>query len=460
MLNVRASKPISSRFIKLDMSFAEQVVYWAIVLTPLWWLLGVQTLLYPAIAIILVLISFDFDKLLRSSVPACVWAWLVMSLVMLATATIGLSNVGFDIQKIAATLVTFFKSYFLIYACLVLPFWNRIRVSVITRAVAWMTTGYLATIAIQMVMLVLRIGGSGFLPPLARLIPGDKLSLQVKFAVFQPFFGIPLPRTALYTPDPPILGVCAVLCFFICLGETNRRLRNFGLTGCLVALLISASRLAWLCLPLGLLIIVCFRSRLARQGSLWVASFTALLCGLLGLTFNQLLEKPLEIFTSARATSSTDREFVVRKTLEAWQESPWLGWGIISGSVRWYTYDIALGSFSTYASVLYLHGIIGFIFFVAALALTLWSYWGLAVRGNLLYKRAFASLLALYVFCNAIPLTWMTVYFWFFFLWLGAILSETHQHRTTVYSWEHLSEKFEYGKSFYQIVGAKMIFAF
>jgi len=294
------------------------------------------------------------------------------------------------------------------------------------------------TIAIEMVMLVLRIGQAGFLPPLTRLLPGDKLSLRVTFANMQPFFGIPLPRTVLYTPDPPIVGVCGLLCFFICLGETDRRLRRFAISGSLLALLLSFSRIAWVSFPLTVLIVVCFRSRLVRQGSLWGASSISLLCGFLGLTFSQLLNQGLEIFNKARAESSTDRELVVRKTLEAWQQSPWIGWGIIRGSVKWYTYDIALGSFSTYASVLYLHGIVGFIVFVTALASTVGSFWEPAVRGNPMSKRAVASLVGLYLLCNATPLTWMTVYFWFFFLWLGAILAETRQNRQSVSSWSEL----------------------
>lgn len=443
MLNVTSNTAGSRRVdFKLGvLSFPERVIYWTIVLTPLWWLLGIQTLLYPAIATVLLAVNFDIDKLIRSEIPACVWAWLAMAVVMLWTATFGLSNVGFEILKTAATVVTFFKSYFLIFACMVLPFWHCLRVRVVTRAVAWMTTGYLVTIAIEMVMLALKIGGAGFLPPLARVIPGDKQSLLVTFAEYQPFFGISLPRTVLYTPDPPILGVCALLCFFICLGETNRRLRKFALVGCVIALLISFSRLAWICFPLALLITAYFRSTLARQGSLWGVSFTSLLCGFLGLTLDELLKTPLEVFNGARASSTTDRELVVRKTLEAWQESPWLGWGIAQGSVRWYIYDITLGSFSTYAAVLYLHGIIGFIFFMAALISTLGSFWGPAFRGNPLCNRALASLIALYVLCNATALSWMTVYLWFFFVWLGAILSELQQNHGSVSSWNQLSRR-------------------
>lgn len=439
--NSSASSSVQERF-KLDtLSFPEQVVYWTIVLTPLYWLSSLQTLLYPAIVIGLLIFNFEIDKLIRKSLPVCVWAWLAMALVMLWTAMLGLSSINAGFIRLAATGVTFIKSYFLIFACLALPFWHRVRLQVVTRAVAWMATGYLVAIAIQLVMLFLNVGKTGFISPLARLMPGDALSLRVSFARYDVFFGIPVPRSALYMPDPPILGVCAVLCFFICLGESNRRLRQWALAGCIAALLISLSRTAWVCFVLGILIVACFRNQWARQGSLWSSSFTALLCGLFGLTLNELINKPLEFFNRARAASSNDREYVVSKTLEAWQEYPWLGWGVIRGSVQWYTYDIALGSFSTYASVLYLHGVIGFIIFITALGSTLWSFWRPAMQGNPLCKRAVATLVALYVLCQATPLSWMTVYFWFYFVWLGAILAKLQQEQRSPSSWEELARR-------------------
>ncbi len=424
------------------MSFPEKVIYWVIVLTPLWWLLGIQTLFYPAVVVGLLAVNFDIDKLTRVSIPACIWAWLGMAIVMVWTATFGLDDVGFAFQRIAATFVTFFKSYCLIVTALLLPFWHEIRVKVVTRAVAWMATGYLVTIAIEMVMLAVGLGKEPFLPPLARLIPGGALSLLVTFADLQPFFGIPLPRTVLYTPDPPIVGVCSILSFFICLGEENRRLRQISVAGCLTALLISFSRLSWVSFVIALVITACFRSSLARQGSLWIGSLSSLLCALLGgLTLSDLVKKPLEIFNSARAESSKDRELVVTKTLEAWQQRPWMGWGIIQGSVKWYIYDIVLGSFSTYASVLYLHGIIGFIFFLAALGSTLWSTWTPAIRGNHHCQWAFASLVALYMLLNGTPLTWMAVYLWYFWVWLGAIIAEIQRNEQCVSRWQQLADR-------------------
>lgn len=424
-----------------NLSFSERVIYWTIVLTPLWWVLGIQTLLYPIVAAFLLTIGFDLNKIIKGSLPICNWAWLVMILAALWTNIFGLESIGFPAFKTAATLFTLFKGYFLIFACMTLPFWHRIRVEVITRAVCWMTSGYLVILTIQFLILFALGPQKSILPPLARLIPGDKLSLMIKFAVIQPFFGIPLPRTDLYTADPPILGACALLCFFICLGETNNRLRNLSLIGCFTALVISQSRLAWVCFPLVWVIIYCFRSGLARQAYLWVISLTSLFAAVLSLSIQDLIALPLATFNSARADSSKDREYIVNATIDAWKESPWIGWGIMGKTVTWGNgaFELPLGTFSSYAQILYIHGIFGFLTFIFALVSTLCSFWQPAVRGNIICQRAFGSLIALYLLINATNLSWMAIYFWFFFIWLGVILAQIEQQRVNIVNWEQLS---------------------
>jgi O-antigen ligase len=422
------------------MSLSEKVLYWTICLTPIWWLFGIQVLLYPTVVFIVLILNFNFDKLIRASIPQCVWSWLLMTLIMIWTAIIGLDTVDFALLKAAAALVMLYKSYLLVFASLLLPFFCRIRVRVITRATAWLTSGFLAALGIEMAMLFLKIGGTGYLPPLAKIIPGDKQSLRVTFAVWQPFFGIPLPRTVLYTADPPIVGVCAILFFFICLGETNSSLRKTALTGCVAALVISQSRLAWICFPLVIGLMGCLRNNWIRQSFLWTTALTALASSFLGIAFKDFLTQPMAVFTKARPESSTDRELVIHKTLEAWQDKPWFGWGTVQGSVQWHIYDIALGAFSTYPSVLYLHGIIGLVVFLFAQFSTVVAFWKDAVQGNPLHLRAIASLLGLYFLCSGMPFTWMIVYFWFFFVWLGAILVETQEQEQISFQNQRLTQ--------------------
>ncbi|GAB1542686.1 hypothetical protein NUACC21_53600 [Scytonema sp. NUACC21] len=394
---------------------------------------------YPTVVIVLFAVSFDLDKVIRGSLPASVWAWLGMALVMLWTAIVGLHSMGFPVKETAAAAVTFLKSYFFIFACLALPFWAQLRVHVITRATALMAISYLIATALQMILLAVGIGNTAYAPLLARLIPGEKSSLMIVLASIQPFFGIPLPRTVLYTPDPPILGICGVVCFLICLGETNRQIRKWALAGSLCALIVSFSRLAWICLPLALLIIVCFRSHIIREINLWLASLTFLICSFLGLTVGDLIDKPMQIFDSARAESSKVRALVVSKTLEAWQKKPWLGWGVIQGSVNVYDNEyVTLGSFSSYAAVLYLHGIVGLVVLIFTLLLTLFSFYTPSVRGDILSKRAFACLVVLYIQMNSIPLSWVAASIWFFFLWLGAVLQKTYEDSGALSNWEQL----------------------
>lgn len=434
---------INPKFITQDnspLSRSERVIYWTIILTPLWWLLGIQPILYPAVVICLLAAHFSLDQLIQKSLPTYVWAWLVMSIAMLWTAALGINDMGFDLMVAAAAVVTFAKSYFLIFACLALPLFNRMRVEIVTRAIAWMAAGFLVTISIQIVMLILNIGGDGYVPPLAQLLPGDRGSLRVMFADFSPFLGISLPRTVLYTPDPPILGLCSLLCFLTCLRERNQSLRRLALLGAVAGLTVSTSRSAFIGLPIALLIGACLESRLFRQLSLWSMTTTLIGCSIFGMTIEELLRKPVESFTQVRAESSQERAVVVRETLEAWQESPWIGWGVIRGKAHLYEdVYITLGSFSTYAAVLYLNGIVGFIALITAMFLTLFAAYAAAVRGNANCKWAVGALVALYIACNATPLSWMAVNLWFFFVWLGAVLCEAELQHIRLTSWDQLS---------------------
>lgn len=407
-------------------SQVERVIYWTAVLTPLWWLLGVQPLLYPAVMVGLLLWHFDIQKIVRSPFPICIWAWLLMALVMLWTAFLGLFDMGAGLKTIAAALVTFFKSYLLIFSCLALPFLTSVRVDVVTRSVSWMSIGFLVNMLVQLVLLPLGVNDFQYKPILARLIPGDvSSSLLVNSAWMSDFFNVSLPRSVLHTADPPILGICALLCFLICLSEKQKKLRQWAVFSSGCALLISFSRLSWLCFILAIAALICFRYQRIRHIPLWLSALTFLLCSVLELSFQELLQKPQEFFDSARSSSSLERALVVLRTIEAWQEKPWLGWGIIRGKA-WLYEDVyvTLGSFSTYAAVLYLNGIVGFIFFMAALVLTLLAFYQPAFRGDFNCQVAFVGFSLLCILIQASPLSWMSIYIWFFFLWLGAVLRD------------------------------------
>lgn len=427
-------------------SLSEKVIYWTAILTPLWWLLGVQPIFYPSVAAFLFLINFRIDTLLKG-LPLCVWAWFTMAVVMLWTAILGLYDMGAGLTTVAAAIVTFFKGYFMIFSCMALPFFCKVRIQVITRAVALMSIGFLVNIILQMMMLAVGISGNKY-PPLepllARAIPGDASgSLMIILPTISSFFGIPLPRTVLHTADPPILGCCALLCILISLTESNEKLKNLALLSSFCALIISFSRSSWLGFMCTIFILICFRYRAAIQLPIWFSSAAFFTCSFLGIAIHRLLEKPQEFFDSARAESSKERAIVVQSTIEAWLEKPWLGWGVIRGKA--WLYDdafVTLGSFSTYAAVLYLNGIVGFIVFIFALATTLNDFFRVALfQKNFACQIAFSGYLILVALIYATPLSWMAIYLWFFFMWSATALRDaicTKKSELKI-SWSHLA---------------------
>jgi hypothetical protein len=437
----RSQPPNQSAPLRIkDFSFCEKVIYGTAILTPLWWLLGIQPLFYPAVALFLLVVQVRFDQWVRQPPPLFVWAWLLMAIVGLGTAIAGLQEMNANLRTVAATLVTFFKSYLMIFACVAIPFFAQVRLPVITRAIAWMSVGMLANLIIQMGLLAAGVNNAKFIPPLARAIPGDvSSSLLVSSAKISRFYGLSLPRSVLHTADPPILGLVALLCTLLCLSEANSRLRQLALTGSIGALIISFSRSAWLGLIMTGFILWALRSDRIKQISLWIAAASFTVAALFSLTINQLLAKPMELFTSARASSSETRAIVVRETLLAWQEKFWWGWGLIRGEILIYgEKSLSLGSFSTYAAVLYLNGLIGFMVFLLALASTLMVFYKPALAGDFNAQVAIAALVVVYALLQATPLSWMAIYLWFFFIWLGAVAAQVTKTRVTI-SWQDLA---------------------
>lgn len=411
-------------------SLTEKIIFWTIVLTPFWWLLGIQPLFYPSISALLVTINLNFEEVLDKSFPVFVLAWLAMLVVALITIILGLDEVQASTKIVAASFVTLYKGYFMIFCCIATPFLTRVRSQVITRAVIWMSIVFLAVLVIQLIMLGVGFDDAVFKPPLSKLIPGgdDSNSLLVRSAKVSVFFGIPLPRSLLHTADPPILGAFALLTSLINLNETDPLLKKIGLTGSISSLIISFSRSAWVGFIMSIILVSLFRSSRARQITAQFNFLIFLFCSSVSITVFQLIELPAKIFNSARADSSSTRDIVVQATIEAWQDKFWLGWGIIRGKV-WLYEDVylQLTSFSSYAAVLYLHGVVGFSVFCLALISTLATLFRYAVAQHENCQTAFSGFLLLCALLQATPLTWMAIYLWFFFIWVSSVLVEADQ---------------------------------
>ncbi|NJM47795.1 MAG: hypothetical protein HC860_17835 [Alkalinema sp. RU_4_3] len=81
---------------------------------------------------------------------------------------------------------------------------------------------------------------------------------------------------------------------------------------------------------------------------------------------------------------------------------------------------------------------VGFGIFILTLLATVWDFAQLALQKNLEATRGLAALLALFLLLEGLPMTWISVYFWYFYLWLGIILADAGDETPIAPKWEHV----------------------
>ncbi len=175
------------------------------------------------------------------------------------------------------------------------------------------------------------------------------------------------PRWRLFTPWAPALGFMANIYFFMVLRERDRRWRWVGMIGCIYMCLISASRLALLCLPVVWLLTI-FLSKLSRPLTLigmGISSFAA------SLAANEILEAYENFsdrFTAARKDSSRVRDALGRIALYRWEnEAPIWGHGTVEGGPHLVEF-MPIGSHHSWYGLLFVKGIVGFAALVIPMA--------------------------------------------------------------------------------------------
>lgn len=169
-----------------------------------------------------------------------------------------------------------------------------------------------------------------------------------------------LPRWRLFTPWAPALGFIANIYFFMTLQETNKKWRWLGIFGSIFMCIISASRLALLCITV-VFLLTWFLTNLARPFVLIALGFLSLLSSLITTTLFSSYEAFKQKFTEARPDSSRVRETLAEIAVYRWwnEASIW-GHGVVEQGPHLVEY-MPIGSHHTWYGLLFVKGIVGFL---------------------------------------------------------------------------------------------------
>jgi len=357
----------------------ERIVWYAMVGTYGFYLLGALYIVAPVIAWILLLIAiqrFVFwliteDKQYYLPLPLGVLVWFVGMFFMLVALIVGHINYDFGLGSIIKSSIGWAKGWallaiFPLIGCL------HIRPALIYRAACIVC---LQTVILTPVFIAAWLGGLPevlYVSPLKAVGgPGPEF-FSVNLYEIDPGSGSP--RWRLFTPWAPALGFVANIYFVFALNEKHRVWKTIGVLGCIIMILMSGSRLALVALVF-VSIAAWGLSQAAKPWMLVLAAAAATILGTLASTLISLSEQAITTFREARADSSRVREALARIALERWEsEAPIWGHGQVEIGPHLVEF-MPIGSHHSWYGLLFVKGIVGLLALAIPMLLSFFILW-------------------------------------------------------------------------------------
>ena len=413
-------------------NFEERLIWYALIGTYGFYLLGLLPFVAPAIAWILTLYigkrlweqTPDTPPEKRITISSTVWVWMISMLVMLVTIYISHINLDLGIVRIIKSVLKWSREWSL-WGLFILIANLNIRPKLIYRAVCIICLESLLLIPVFYLAFQLNLPDKLYTVSPLYLIGGNSEDFYTVFLYYLDSEGSNLPRLTFFAPWAPNLALIALFYFFLAQQEENKRWRVVGMIGAIAMLITTVSRSAIVTFPVVLVlswIILNFTQPLTQI----IAGLSSFILGIFATQLINFGEVFVDRFNSARAMSSEVRLKLVRLSLDRWwNEAPVWGHGFTEAIGPAYTYFLPIGTAGcgTWVNLLYTKGLVGF--FALAIPL-LWSFINLLGKAH---KSATATvglkiILVFFFFSFIEELDLLAFIYWPGILMLGLALKE------------------------------------
>ena len=347
-------------------NFPERLVWYSIIYTYGFYLVGGLYLVYPAIAWILVL--YLCNKLWKQTeetpedekitIPWLTWLWIGGMLIELLALVMGHLDFQLGDKMTIKSSIGWARSWALL-AVFPLVSCLKIRSQLVYRAVCILCLQTLFLAPILYLAPVLKINPLVYTSPLQYLGGGGELFFRINL-----YMGGD--RLVFFAPWAPAIGLVGNVYFFIALQEKKQKWRWCGLIGSFLMCYFSKSRMATLYLPI-VFLSVFILTKLTKHFFLIMAGFIAAIAGMTAPEIIDAATVYWHNLRSSRAGSTRVRDVLASIVLERWTESPIWGHGVVERGPKLVEF-MKIGTHNTYLSLLFVKGIVGLIAFVIPLA--------------------------------------------------------------------------------------------
>ena len=396
-----------------------KLIYWALIATyPIYAIGGLYvtgSALGWVILSIILLRSFVEGKNVFSEVPMMVWLWVIGMLVMLLSLWIAHAQWSLGTAKTIKSTVGWAKGWALIAIFPLLGSLVSIKPDSLIRG-ACIVCKHTAIFGLLTLLLYnLRIPGQLFVSPLQILGGAGDIFFTVSFYGVNPETGAG--RWQFFAPWAPAAGFLSCILIIFCLQEKDKNLRNWGVLGCFIMILLSQSRVG-----LGIFIVIVPVFLLAKQlENPWVLITIGLLIPIVIVFSESLYELVMDLYQQAkelRPESTRVRSALQNLAVQRWQaEAPIWGHGVVESGDKLVEF-MPIGSHHTWFGLLFIKGLVGFIALAVPMGLSM-IYFLFYFQQNIQVRTALCFLIVFFGYSFFENLEILAYLYWPALFWIG-----------------------------------------
>lgn len=425
------TKHISATFytphVLTSLPLVNSFIFYSIVGTYLFYILGLQALIGPAICWGLGLYSLFQWSNNRLKLHSPILIWLFCSIGLIASIIVSHAEFNLGISAtIKSILINWTRG------------WALFPMAFIAGALPFdVKRIYKATCILALISVILipffYLGSILHLPsyvsPIYKIFKGSEEPFRVIISsvtetgtVGDGF------RFQLFAPWAPALGLIASLMFFLCQSCEQKTWKYIGMICSSIIVSVSGSRLGWVCTPL--VFFVLFAAKNIRNPKLlFGCSACFLFVGIFGESIlNQLLTWKQQL-DDVRADSSLVRERLYDLGIFYWQHYGfWWGNAQLEDNGFKFTQGMRIGTHHTWVGLLYLRGLIGCLSIALAFASTIFYLTFKVFRFPKLqiFSTALSLFLVLLIYSIGENLDTLTYLIWPSLLVIGKSLNQSN----------------------------------
>lgn len=396
----------------------EQLVWYTIVGTYGFYLLGAQFVWIPAIAYFLGFRVFkklwdqteDTPTEEKVFIPVSVWLWIIAMLIM-EVALIA-AHIDFDLgwSKMIFTTVNSWARTWALMALFPLIGCLNIRPQIIYRAACILCLQSLVVTIICYILNFANIPDPVYISPLS-VFKGPSSNYMVDLFVLGGDAGEDRQfRLQLFTNFANTLGIVGNVYFFLTTQESNKKWRRIGMIGAVAMVVGSGSRSTIFSLAIAPLLTWVFTN------FTWpiqiAAGVTSLITGMIAPELINFLDTTWNrAIKGYRGSSALIRKRLEEVALNRWTEAPIWGHGFVAEKGPKYTEHMPIGSHNQWPDLLYVRGMVGF---TAFLVVMLWSTADLIIKAqkSAIAKTALSIYLVFWISTLAVDIEACAYLYW------------------------------------------------